>query len=240
MSYAVITGGSRGIGRAIAESLASIGYNLVLVAKDSVRLSTTAHDIEQQHHVKVIHVACDLANDNAGTVIANAIQDRGILPDVLVFNAGTYLEGDLDSPHLCDEPFSLFEETLRVNCFSILRCVQALIGDLQKGNRKRIVIIGSTAAHEAYHFGPSYGVSKWATRGLAINLREELKSSGIGVTLVTPGGTLTDLWAGEELPPKRLLEPADIGKVVKLCVELSEQAVVEEIVIRPMLGDMHT
>ena len=182
---------------------------------------------------------CDLADKTSGDAIATAIRKYEIVPDVLVLNAGVYLEGDLDPPRLSDAPFSIFEETLKVNCFSVLRCVQALIDDLRKGAGKRIVIIGSTASHEAYHFGPSYGVSKWATRGLAINLREELKPLGIGVTLINPGGTLTDLWAGEELPPKRLLEPSDIGKVVKMCLELSEQAVVEEVIIRPMLGDMH-
>ena len=60
----------------------------------------------------------------------------------------------------------------------------------------------------------------------------------MGVTLVAPGGTLTDAWAGEEIPEGRLLEPADIGKLVAATLTLSSQAVVEEIIVRPMLGDI--
>lgn len=59
----------------------------------------------------------------------------------------------------------------------------------------------------------------------------------IGVTFVSPGGTLTDMWSDVEVPPNRLLEPNDIAKVVDSLFELSPQAVVEEIIIRPMLGE---
>jgi hypothetical protein len=65
------------------------------------------------------------------------------------------------------------------------------------------------------------------------------QSDNIGVTLINPGGTLTDLWEGEELAPNRLLEPSDIGKLISTILTLSPQAVVEELIVRPMLGDFH-
>ncbi len=61
----------------------------------------------------------------------------------------------------------------------------------------------------------------------------------IGVTFISPGGTLTDMWAGVELPKDRLLEADDIGKLVAAIMTLSKQAVVEELIVRPMLGDIH-
>jgi short-subunit dehydrogenase len=86
---------------------------------------------------------------------------------------------------------------------------------------------------------PTYGIAKWGLRGFALNLRHELRDDGIGVTFLSPGGTLTDMWAGEDLPPNRLLEPTDVALMVAAITELSSQAVVDEIVLRPMLGDIH-
>ena len=95
----------------------------------------------------------------------------------------------------------------------------------------RIIIIGSTAAYSAYSV-PSYGVAKWGLRGLAVNLRKEL-----GVTFISPGPVLTDMWADVDVPEGRLLEPDDIAKVICGLFDLSTQAVVESLIIQPMLGD---
>ena len=61
----------------------------------------------------------------------------------------------------------------------------------------------------------------------------------IGVTFISPGGTKTDMWEGVDLPENRLLAPSDIGKIVALIPKLSSQAVIDELIIRPMLGDIH-
>jgi short-subunit dehydrogenase len=71
-----------------------------------------------------------------------------------------------------------------------------------------------------------------------MDLRHELKADRIGVTFFAPGGTLTDMWDNNEVPNGRLLQPRDIGLLVAAITELSEQAVVDEIVLRPMLGDV--
>jgi NADP-dependent 3-hydroxy acid dehydrogenase YdfG len=123
--------------------------------------------------------------------------------------------------------------------FHIYHCVKKFADILKKQAGSKVILIGSTAGIEAYPLGPLYGVAKWGLKGYAINLRKELMNDNIAVTLINPGGTLTDLWAGEDLPPNRLLEPSDIGKLVTAILTLSQQAVVEEIIVRPMLGDMH-
>ena len=158
----------------------------------------------------------------------------GFLPNVLVLNAGIFIEGSL-----ANSPPQDFRETLKINFESIFHTVRLFVDFLRSQPASKVILIGSTAAYEPYPIGPLYGVAKWALRGYAINLRRELMKDGIGVTFLAPGGTLTDLWAGEELPPNRLLEARDIGKLVAAILTLSNQAVVEELVVRPMLGDIH-
>ena len=132
-----------------------------------------------------------------------------------------------------------FDTTLNVNFMSIHHIVKLFIEHLKTVKSSKIIIIGSTAAYEPYPLGAIYGVAKWALRGYAVNLRKELMKDYIGVTFISPGGTLTDLWEGEPLPENRLLEPSDIGKLVVAMLSLSNQAVVEEIIVKPMLGDIH-
>jgi short-subunit dehydrogenase len=235
---AIITGGSRGIGLAIAEQLASAGYNLVLVAKDAERLAAAVTELQQTYDVRAVPCVCDLSHPDAGRTIAQEIHSRQFVPDVLILNAATFLEDGLAARDLRNAPVAALEETMNMNLLSAVRCVQALLDDIRAGTGKRIVIIGSTAAYEAYPGGALYSVSKWALRGYAINLRRELRDMGVGVTFVSPGDTRTDMWAGTPPPPERILAPSDIGRLVRACLELSPQAVVEEIVVRPLLGDV--
>ncbi|MGE5613750.1 MAG: short-chain dehydrogenase, partial [Bacillota bacterium] len=88
--------------------------------------------------------------------------------------------------------------------------------------------------------GSLYGISKWALRSYAYFLRNELKHLGVGVTLLNPGGTFTQRRVpNEKIPSGRLLEASDIGKLVAAILTLSPQAVVEEINVRPLLGDTY-
>jgi short-subunit dehydrogenase len=160
-------------------------------------------------------------------------KDPGAI-DLLVLVAGTYTEGTLS-----EIDFAAFESDLRVNLSSSVLITQKMLPGLRKGKRPKIVIIGSTAAYEDYPLVPSYGVAKWGLRSYASNLRLELREERIGVTFLSPGGTLTDMWEGEELEPGRLLEPSDIARLVRASLTLSPQAVVEELIVRPIEGDIH-
>jgi short-subunit dehydrogenase len=232
----LVTGASRGIGRAISAVLADEGYNLLLVARNGERLRASTQDIKERGKGAIYYLACDLADLQEIERLYRYSRSVDFKPDVLVLNAGIFIEGALTS-----KPTDAFDETLRMNFLSAVHTVRVFIDDLRNSSdKRRIILISSTAAHEPYPIGALYGVAKWALRGYAINLREELKHERIGVTLISPGGTLTDLWAGEELPPRRLLEPSDIALLVRAVLSLSEQAVVEDLIVRPMLGDIHS
>lgn len=98
--------------------------------------------------------------------------------------------------------------------------------------------ICSVASLKAYSNGGSYSISKFALYGLTQNLREELKTFGVKVTAVLPGATWSNSWAGADLPDERLMDALDIAKCIFNAAQLSPAACVEEIIIRPQLGDL--
>ena len=98
--------------------------------------------------------------------------------------------------------------------------------------------MSSIAGLKAYPNGGSYSISKFALRGFSINLRDELKRYNIKVTTVFPGAAYTDSWAASGLERKRFMEASDIAKIVYAASQLSAQACVEEIILRPQWGDI--
>ena len=108
---------------------------------------------------------------------------------------------------------------------------------LKKG-KGHIFNICSIASLNAYENGGSYSISKFALLGFSKNLRLELKDKGIKVTAVCPGAVYTNSWAGSGVDPKRIMEANDIAEMIYAATQLSPQAVVEDIVMRPLLGDL--
>lgn len=226
----LVTGGSRGIGFAIAEELAKAGHELALVGRDPDNLATASQSLGAS--VKLV-VQADLSQVEGPKNVKAAATGCGFKPSVLILSAGTYHE-----ELLLDASAAHINEQFQVNILSQIALVQEFKDDL-RATGGRVIIIGSTAAFEPYAYGAVYGITKWAVRGFAENLRAELRADKVGVTLLHPGATWTDLWAGVELPRERLLEPSDIAIMVASMLRLSPQAVVDEMIIRPVEGDMH-
>lgn len=228
----LITGGSQGIGLAIAKELYKNGHELFLVGRNKDRLNAAI----ESFNGKAKGFSCDLGKSEEIYALVNKTKEEKFNPDVIVLNAGS-LGGSIRSviEPTGDELRELFE----MNVISNYQLVQGFIGTLKKGVYPRIILIGSTASIRVDD-GSLYGISKWALRSYAHSLRNELKNLGVGVTLLNPGGTFTDKRVpNENTPEGRLLEASDIGKLVAVILTLSPQAVVEEINIRPMLGDTY-
>jgi short-subunit dehydrogenase len=232
---AFITGASRGIGYAIAQQIAPMCSHLLIASRTEATISAAAKRLKAESGTEVYPIWGDLCQGrtfaNSAKHLVETTTDR---VDVLVLDAGYYVEGSLAAISDSD-----FERNMLVNCHSAHYVVSALLPFIKKSRAGKIVLIGSTAAYEAYPLVPTYGIAKWGLRGYAINLRKELMAERIGVSFISPGGTLTDMWEGVDLPNDRLLEPSDIGKLVAAMMTLSSQAVVEELIVRPMLGDIH-
>lgn len=228
----LITGGSQGIGLAIAKELHSNGHELFLVARDSERLDNAIEGLSGS----TSGFACDLGKAGQIDALIERTKQADFRPDVIVLNAAAF--GSPVRSVLKPSPDEL-RELLEINVLSNYQLVQGFIDTLRKSKYPRIIIIGSTASIRVDD-GSLYGISKWALRSYAYSLRNELKTLGVGVTLLNPGGTFTQKRVpNDKISDGRLLEASDIGKLVAAILTLSSQAIVEEINIRPLLGDTY-
>lgn len=228
----LVTGASRGIGNAIARVVSHRAKNLLVTSRYPDSLTKGIDKIKQVYTGTILQYNIDQSTgESAAEELSSWVFEQVNQLDALILCAGNYFEGDLATLST-DE----FQNTMNTNFIFNYHIVRELLPLLKKGRCSKIVIIGSTAAYSSYSV-PSYSIAKFALRGLALNLRNELMNDNIGVTFVSPGGTLTDMWADVDVPPNRLLDPTDIAKIIDNIFDLSPQAVVEEIVVRPMLGE---
>jgi len=228
----LITGGSQGIGLAMAKELHSAGHELFLVARDPGRLDIAIKGFPGN----VRGFACDIGKEGQIEELINATTQKDFHPDVIILNAAAF--GGSERSVLKPSPDE-FRKLLEVNVLANYQLVQGFMDSLKKSKYPRIVIMGSTAGVRVDD-GSLYGITKWALRSYAYFLRNELKHLGVGVTLINPGGTFTQKRVPDEKTPAgRLLEASDIGKLVAAILTLSPQAVVEELNIRPLLGDTY-
>ncbi len=153
----------------------------------------------------------------------------------LINNAGAFVPGRLQ-----DEPTdgSRLRDMLGANLLSAYDVTRALLPAFLAQRGGHIFTICSTASLMAYPNGGSYGIAKFALLGFTKTLREELKTQGVRVTAVLPGATLTRSWDGVGEAPERFIRCEDVAEAVFSAFSLSPQAVVEELVIRPQLGDL--
>jgi NADP-dependent 3-hydroxy acid dehydrogenase YdfG len=231
---AVITGATKGIGRAIAESLATEGYDIAVCSRNAEDLDTMKKDfaIRFPRILFLSHVA-DVSKKAEVMAFAQAIENQWQRVDVLVNNAGTYLPGAIYT-----EGEGRLETLMETNLYSAYYLTRALLPLMIAQKKGYIFNMCSIASTTAYPNGGSYSISKFALLGFSKNLREELKPLGIKVTSILPGATWSDSWAGFEAPEERLMQPRDIAEVIMSALRMSAGAVIEDIVLRPQLGDL--
>lgn len=235
----VITGASRGIGKAIAEIYAANGHALYLCSKNEVALYKAMEELQDKYpKVKVKAKARDLSKREEVENFGQWVLDNGFHIDVLVNNAGHFLPGSVHN-----EAVGSLEEMIATNLYSAYHLTRKLLPQMMKqspvnGSRGHIFNMCSIASLDAYNNGGSYSISKYAMHGFSKNLREELKSHLIKVTSVFPGAVLTDSWGDYDNSTQRIMEAEDIARMLFASSQLSPQACVEEITIRPQLGDL--
>lgn len=232
--HAIITGASRGMGKSIAIAFAEQGFNLVLVARDPIKLEATRSELEARFpSLQVIAKAFDLQDKEQCVAMGEWVLQSGVSVDVLVNNAGQFVPGSV-----YNEPEGSLEQMLSINLMSAYHVTRKLVDKMISQKSGHIFNICSIAALKAYANGGSYSISKFALAGFSRNLREEMKPFGIKVTTVYPGAAYTDSWIGSGVERSRIMEAEDIAKMVVASSSLSASACVEEIVVRPLLGDL--
>lgn len=231
---AVVTGGTKGIGRAIVERLASAGYHIAVCARTESDLRDLQEELTARHGDVQVHVmATDLSIRDEVRAFSKFVGRQWSSVDVLVNNAGLFVPGEI-----LEEEEGVLEDTIATNLYSSYYLTRDLFPLISESNNAHIFNVCSVASLIAYPNGGSYSISKFAQLGFSKVLREELKPKGIKVTAVIPGATWSHSWKGADYPEDRLMQPEDIAEAVMSALSMQPSAVVEEIIIRPQLGDL--
>ena len=231
----VVTGGSQGIGRALVARFLQAGYAVATCARSAADLDRLRQELAPAAPATLHTQAADLSQWKGCQQFAEFVQGLHVPLAALINNAGAFAPGRLQ-----DEPAdgSRLREMLAANLLSAYDVTRALLPTFIAQRRGHLFTICSTASLMAYPNGGSYGIAKFALLGFTKTLREELKTQGIRVTAVLPGATLTRSWDGVGEPSERFIRSEDVAEAVFSAFSLSPQAVVEEVVIRPQLGDL--
>lgn len=231
---ALVTGASKGIGWAICQKLASENTDLIMSSRNLSDLEGRKQQLLSEYPDGQIFIhASDLSKREEIDSLVNFTLELNRSVDVLVNNAGVFLPGEV-----LKEPEGQLELQIETNLYSAYHLTRGVLPSLESSKRGYIVNMCSVASIMAYPNGGSYSISKFAMLGWSKAVREELKNSKISVTAILPGATWSASWAGAELPRERIMEAENIANICWQVINLEPNAVVEEIIIRPQLGDL--
>jgi hypothetical protein len=246
----LVTGGTKGIGKAILEKFMQNGHDVITCSRNNDELFKLKEELETKYSTKENRVIlyyrqADLSKkedivsfgEYAKKIIllnekeAGKGNKKGF--EVMVNNTGVFIPGKI-----LEEEEGNFEFQIHTNLFSAYHLTRMLVPILVERKSGHLFNICSTASITAYPNGGSYCISKFALHGMTKVLREELKEHNVKVTSVLPGPTYTSSWEGAGLPEERFMPSSDIADAIFATYSLSNQTVVEEIIMRPQLGDI--
>jgi NADP-dependent 3-hydroxy acid dehydrogenase YdfG len=226
----VVSGCTKGIGLAICTVFASEGFSVAGYARNQKDINAMqtlfANRYPQQ---QFLFTVADAAKKDDILAFAKKVSEQFLSVEILVNNAGSFVPGSI-----IEEPDNTLETLMETNVYSAYYLTRALRPKLNRN----VFNMCSIASIQAYPAGASYTISKFALLGFSKQLREEFKNTGIKVTAVMPGAVFTDAWKGANLPETRFIEPNDIAKTMYSAYQLSDSADLEELIIRPQLGDI--
>ncbi|MDH5598156.1 MAG: SDR family oxidoreductase [Cyclobacteriaceae bacterium] len=230
---AVITGASKGIGKALAFKLAQKGFNLALCSRNIKDLEVVKLDLVNKYKINVFIKQVNVSQKKEVENFVKDILELNDSIEILINNAGVFIPGEIHR-----EEDGVMEEVMQTNLYSAYYLTRGLVHQMIENKRGHIFNMSSVAGLEAYPNGGSYCISKFALTGFSKVLREELKDKGIRVTTVYPGATLTSSWEGVDIPEERFMTAEDIAEAMYAAYSLSDRTVLEELILRPQLGDI--
>lgn len=234
MPTAVITGATKGIGKAIAEKLLQEGFDVAVCARSTINLRDLHDEWERTYPgCKVFMQNVDVQDKAQVKDFARNILNNFRQIDIVVNNAGLFFPGSLAT-----EADDQLESLMATNVYSAYHLTRALLPLMKKQRSGHIFNMCSVASLQAYPNGGAYSITKYALLGFSENLRYELRNDGIKVTAISPGAVWSNSWSGSGVPPERIMKAEDIASVLWNAYTLSAQATVEHIVLRPQLGDL--
>lgn len=229
----LVTGASQGLGAAIARAFAAAKVGpLALVARNERNLAKVAAQCRKLG-VRAETFACDVSDAAAVAAMADAVRAKFKRVDVLINNAGQY-HGAKFLEYSVEDFDRMIAANLR-SCFLVARAFAPAMAARGRGD---IFNMGSVASLKALPNGAGYCAAKFGVLGLTRCMRDELKDQGVRVTAVLPGAAWSPSWGKSGLPPTRMMPDTDVGRAFLEIYRMTRRTVVEEIVLRPQLGDI--
>lgn len=229
---AIVTGATKGMGRAIVMELAANNYNITFCARDENQVEAFLDELRKGYpHLLFFGMHADMENSSDVSGFAEFAARNFGQVDVLINNAGLYIPSEL-----MNEDERCLQRQMQVNVFAPHFLSKFFAAKMIDHGRGHIINICSIASLEPVTRAGSYSISKTALLGLTKALREELRPAGVKVTAVLPGSTLTDSWSGTDLPSDWFILSQDIAKSIINCLQMSSGANIDEIIIRPLYG----
>lgn len=234
LKNAVVTGATKGIGRAVVNRLAKEGMSVLFCARNAQEVAAMQLELQQAYPQQSFYgIVADVSKASERLMLGETIQNTFKRIDLLVNNAGVFLPGGVHTE--AEGTLELLTETNLYSAYHLTRACLPLMIPHKSGH---IFNLCSTASIEAYVNGGSYGITKFALLGMSKVLREEMKAYDIKVTALLPGATYTASWEGSGLAESRFMQAKDVADMLWACYQLSASAVVEEILMRPLAGDI--
>src|SRR5690625_328086 len=225
--FVLITGGSRGIGKAIGEKYLKNAYNLIIIAKDKNRLDSVKKEFKKKYpKSKVIIISCDLAcKEDIYKSVGELLKEKYKI-EVVIHNAGIFLPGNL-----LDENDIVFEKQMKVNLFSIYYLNKMLIEYLKNAENAHIFFIYYMAAVTAYENDAAYSMSKHALETYILNLRKEVKDDNISITSILPAKVWTDSWKDSGMDEDVFIPVDTIADALFNAYNTDNNTVIEQIIL---------
>ena len=231
---AIITGGTKGIGRAIVNIFAKAGYDLAVCARTNKDVKELEASLKSDFpDLDLIVEAVDMSDKESVKHFGQQVLKKWNKVDVLINNVGVFIPGKST-----EEAEGQLEIQMNTNLYSAYYMTRSVLSAMLLHKSGHIFNMCSVASLYAYEFGGSYSISKFALLGFTKVLREELKEQNIKVTAVLPGITWSAAWEGATIPKDRLLQPEEVAKAILNVAQMGKGTVIEELLIRPQLGDL--
>jgi NAD(P)-dependent dehydrogenase (short-subunit alcohol dehydrogenase family) len=226
---AIVTGGTKGIGRAIAEALLREGASVCISARHEDEIERAVTELGDVGEASVVGAVCDVRDyEEVKALVEHAVAELGGV-DILVNNAGIGLFGRVEE--LSPEDFRAVLET---NLFGVFYCCHEAIPQMKRRGGGYIINISSLAGVNAHPQMAAYNASKFGLNGFSEALMQEIRHDGIKVSYIMPGSVNTEFGGGEPGPEKSWeLQPADIAQVVVDLLHHPERSLPSRVEIRP-------
>ncbi|MMZ61464.1 putative oxidoreductase [compost metagenome] len=222
---AIITGASKGIGKAIATALAKEGVHLGLISRSAADLEELQNSLRSQYSVHVHIASADVSNRvEAESAVQNLYKELGSI-DILINNAGI-----AKFATLLDMDPSEWERIIQVNLMGTYYISRAALPYMLNQNSGNIINVASTAGERGFATGSAYCASKFALLGLTESLLQEVRKSNIRVVALTPSTVNTELAANAGLKigdEDRMMQPEDVAELALATLRLPERVFVK-------------